>query len=78
MGILDELNENGWAGLEQVLLWATWVNPLIYRSIMDTLREYRRVGTLNENITIWKPERRRIELGISNTNIWFKSFRNKT
>ncbi len=59
---LDELSEDGWDVLEDVFSWATPIEACIHRNTRDTLREYRRVGLLDENIPTRKPERRRIEL----------------
>jgi SNF2 family DNA or RNA helicase len=59
---LDELSEDGWDVLEDVFSWATPVDACIHRNTRDTLREYRRVGLLEEKIPTRKPERRRIEL----------------
>jgi len=59
---LDELSEDGWDVLEDAFSWATPVDACIHRNTRDTLREYQRVGLLDEKIPTRKPERRRIEL----------------
>jgi len=59
---LDELSEDGWTVLQDVLSWATPVDACIHRNTRDTLRKYRKAGLLEETVPTRKPERRRIEL----------------
>ncbi|WP_435075686.1 helicase-related protein [Halorubrum sp. HHNYT27] len=59
---LDELSEDGWKVLQDVLSWATPVDACIHRNTRDTLRKYRKAGLLEETVPTRKPERRRIEL----------------
>ncbi len=62
LNALDELSENGWTVLQDVLSWATPVDACIHRNTRDTLRKYRKAGLLEETVPTRKPERRRIEL----------------
>ncbi|MDB2265500.1 helicase-related protein [Halorubrum ezzemoulense] len=59
---LDELSEDGWTVLQDVLSWATPVDACIHRNTRNTLRKYRKAGLLDETVPTRKPERRQIEL----------------
>ncbi|MDB2276608.1 helicase, partial [Halorubrum ezzemoulense] len=59
---LDELSEDGWTVLQDVLSWATPVDACIHRNTRNTLMKYRKAGLLDETVPTRKPERRQIEL----------------
>jgi hypothetical protein len=59
---IDELSEDGWDVLVDVLGWATPVDACIHRNTRDTLRKYRQANLLDATVPTRKPERCRIEL----------------
>jgi SNF2 family DNA or RNA helicase len=62
LNALDELSEDGWEVIKDVLSWATPIEASIHRNTRDTLRKYRKVGLLDATVPTRKPQRRRIEL----------------
>jgi hypothetical protein len=59
---VDELSEDAWQVIREVLDDATPVNALLHRNTRDTLEKYSEAGVLDESVADRDPERKDISL----------------
>jgi hypothetical protein len=59
---IDELSEDAWLVVQEVLDEATPVKALLHRNTRDTLKKYNEAGVLDESVADRNPERKDISL----------------